>query len=271
MKKCLVLAACAALCGAASAEQRPKWEAGLGAATLSLPDYRGSDQSRVYVLPIPYLVYRGERLKADREGARAELLELEHAHLDLALNGSIPVSSQRNEARQGMPSLSGALEIGPALDVHFYKAEDERVRLKLRWPVSYGLTFGQGGNGWQTSPSLHLDIRSVMGQPGWNLTMLGGPIYGSRQRHAYFYDVAPPYATANRPAYRASGGYAGAQLAAGLSKRFDRTWVGLFMRYDNLQGAVFRDSPLVRTRHYLAGGVAMSWVLGQSSEMVKLD
>lgn len=256
------------------AEDKPKWELGLGATTLSLPDYRGSDEARVYAFPIPYVVYRGDVIKADRQGARAELIDFgDKAHVDLGLNGSIPVSSAKNTARRGMPSLSGAIEVGPALEVHFYQSEDDQVRLKMRVPVTYGVTFGNGvgTDGWQASPNLNLDIRSVLGFQGWNLTMLGGPIYATRQRHAYFYDVAPQYATPERPAYRATAGYSGAQFVAGLSKRFDRTWVGAFMRYDNLNGAVFRDSPLVKTRSYLAGGVAVAWVLGQSSEMVSAD
>lgn len=270
----LAVSSGALLTATAHAEEKPKWELGMGATGLSLPDYRGSDESHVYAFPIPYVVYRGDVLKADREGARAELIDFgDKAHVDLGLNGSIPVSSTKNTARRGMPSLSGAIEIGPALEVHFYRSDSDQVRLKMRVPVTYGVTLGNGvgTDGWQASPNLNLDIRSVLGFQGWNLTMLGGPIYATRQRHAYFYDVAPQYATADRPAYRATAGYSGAQFIAGLSKRFDRTWVGAFMRYDNLNGAVFRDSPLVKTRSYLAGGVAVAWVLGQSSDMVSVD
>lgn len=272
MKKTCLLILGGALALSAHAELKPKWELGLGASTLRLPDYRGSDESRNYAFPLPYVVYRGDTIKADREGARAELLDFgDKAHLDLGVNGSIPVSSVRNHARQGMPSLSGAIEMGPALEVHFYRSDEDRVRLKMRVPVTYGVTLGHdiGTDGWQASPNLNLDIRSVAGLTGWNLTMLAGPIYGTRKRHAYFYDVAPQYATAERPAYQATAGYSGAQFIAGLSKRYERTWVGAFMRYDNLNGAVFRDSPLVKTRSYLAGGVAVAWVLGQSSEMVE--
>jgi outer membrane protein len=263
-----------ALALSAFAEEKPKWELGLGGAAMSLPDYRGSDESRTYALPMPYLVYRGDMIKADRQGARAELINLgEVAHIDLGLNGSVPVSSAKNQARRGMPSLSGAIEIGPALEVHFYASEGDRVRLKLRAPVTYGITLGNGlgSDGWQASPNLNLDIRHVAGLPGWNLTLLAGPIYATKRRHAYFYDVTAQYANAERPAYKATAGYSGAQFAAGFSKRFDKTWVGAFMRYDNLNGAVFRDSPLVKTRSYLAGGVAVAWVLAQSSEMVNAD
>jgi outer membrane protein len=53
-----------------------------------------------------------------------------------------------------------------------------------------------------------------------------------------------------------------------LSKRYRRYWVGGFLRYDNLTGAVFDDSPLVRDRSALAGGLAVSWIFGESSHLV---
>jgi outer membrane protein len=259
--------------GWAQAEQKPLWELGLGAGVLSVPDYRGSDESHAYLLPLPYVVDRGSVFKADREGARAEFFDNDTLRLTMTLNASVPVNSRRNAARQGMPNLNGSVEFGPAADVHLYLSPDERVHVKLRVPVSYGLTFGNGvgSNGWQTDPHINLDLRDVAGFTGWNLGLLTGPIYGSRRRHAYFYDVAPAYATPDRPAYVAHGGYGGTQFMTSLSKRFDRYWVGAFVRYDSLQGAAFADSPLVRSKSYLAAGIGVSWVLGQSSDMVTLE
>jgi MipA family protein len=39
----------------ASCEEKPLWELGVGLALLRLPDYRGSDESRYYLLPFPYI------------------------------------------------------------------------------------------------------------------------------------------------------------------------------------------------------------------------
>ncbi len=52
------------------AELKPLWEAGLGIGAVTFPDYRGSDRTQTYMLPVPYFVYRGEFLKADRNGLR---------------------------------------------------------------------------------------------------------------------------------------------------------------------------------------------------------
>ena len=47
-------------------KQPPVWDFGLGIGAVSFADYRGADTTHVYVLPVPYLYYRGNFLKADR-------------------------------------------------------------------------------------------------------------------------------------------------------------------------------------------------------------
>jgi outer membrane scaffolding protein for murein synthesis (MipA/OmpV family) len=254
----------------AHAAEKPLWEAGIGLGGLWLPDYRGSNESRGYVLPIPYLIYRGDILKADREGVRAEFLDTDRVRFEFAVNASQPVRSSSNEARQGMPDLKGSFEAGPALVVNLARSDDRTMKLDFRLPVSTGVTLGSGfkGIGWQTSPRLNLDVFDVAGQPGVNLGIAAGPIFQNRKRDAYFYDVSDEYVRPGRAAYRSQGGYAGAQFLAALSKRFDRYWVGGFVRADSLRGATFDDSPLVRKKSYFAAGVGFAWVFGQSTQMV---
>ena len=97
--------------------QRPLWELGIGVAGLRLPDYRGSDQSRGYVLPLPYIVYRGTWLKADRDGARALLFDSQRVKVDVSVAASTPTRSSDNSARAGMPNLPGTFELGPNLNI----------------------------------------------------------------------------------------------------------------------------------------------------------
>ena len=80
--------------------------------------------------------------------------------------------------------------------------------------------------------------------------------------------MAPKYATADRAAYGAEGGYAGLRLSAGVSRYFGPFYVGLFARYINLDGATFEDSPLVGSNNTFVGGVAIGWILMKSDEMV---
>ena len=285
MKRHLVIALASLACAAASAQwpvepgpdidaglnpgtQRPLWELGVGVAGLRLPDYRGSDQSRGYLLPLPYVVYRGTWLKADRDGARALLFDTQRVKVDVSVAASTPTRSEDNAAREGMPNLPGTGEIGPNLNVTLAASSNDRWKLDLRLPLRAAFTLQRSPRfvGTTFSPNLNLDIGGVGG--GWNVGLLTGPVFADRKYHEYLYGVDPAYATAARSAYQAHGGYAGWQALAATSRRFGSTWVGAFLRYDSLGGAAFEDSPLVRRRSALTLGFGVAWILATSSELV---
>jgi outer membrane scaffolding protein for murein synthesis (MipA/OmpV family) len=48
------------------------------------------------------------------------------------------------------------------------------------------------------------------------------------------------------------------------SRRYPRFWVSAFARYDNLSGAVFADSPLVKKQESFMAGVGIAWILAES-------
>lgn len=274
------LAAAVALGGAlllattpSAARDEPLWEAGLGVAALHFPDYRGSSESRTYALPSPYFVYRGEILKADRYGIRGILFNTDRIDLNLSVGASLPVRSGENRAREGMPDLNPSIELGPSLEVNLWRAADRRAKVDFRIPVRGAMTIESHARfvGTQVFPHVNLDLHDPMGFTGWNLGMLVGPVFTDGRYNRYFYEVRPQYATASRPAYTPEGGYAGTEFIVGLSKRFPRFWIGAFARYDTLKGARFEDSPLVTSKRYAAGGIGISWILGQSSQRVRVN
>jgi outer membrane protein len=248
--------------------KRPLWELGLGVAGLRLPDYPGSDQSRFYALPLPYVVYRGTWLKADRDGARALLFDSQRVKVDVSVAASTPTRSSNNDAREGMPNLKGTFEIGPNLNVTLARSAKDRWKLDLRLPLRGAISVERSPKfvGSTFSPNLNLDVGGLGG--GWNLGMLTGPVFADRKFHQYYYGVDPAWATANRVAYQAHGGYAGWRAVAATSRRFGNMWVGGFVRYDNLRGAAFDDSPLVRRTSAVTFGFGVSWILATSSELV---
>lgn len=252
---------------------RPLWELGAGLTVLSLPDYRGSDVRNVHVLPIPYLAYRGEFIRADEDGLRGLLYDSERLELNVSVNGTLPSLTEDNPARVGMEELSPTVEIGPTADFHLWWSVDRRTRLDLRLPLRTAITVESDPQqiGWLFAPNLILEMKDVAGHAGWDASVQAGPYFNDREYNAYFYGVRPHEATATRPAYDASGGYSGAQLMLTLSKRFPRFWVGAFVRYDSLDGAVYTDSPLVETRHAVSAGVGASWIFARSSRRVGED
>ena len=76
------------------------------------------------------------------------------------------------------------------------------------------------------------------------------------------------YERSNRPAYTAGGGYSGSTLTVGLSKKIKRFIFNAFVSADFLQGAVFEDSPLVKTKTSWMGGFAITWVFMKSDKTV---
>jgi outer membrane scaffolding protein for murein synthesis (MipA/OmpV family) len=267
LRRALLAVAAGALALPAAAVERPLWELGLGAGALRLPHYRGSDQSHGWLLPVPYVVYRGEILKADRDGARAVLLDTRRFELDLSASASAPTRSRDNRAREGMPDLKPTVELGPNLN--WTLADGPGWKLDLRLPVRAAVSLGSKPAlaGWISTPNLNLDLK----QGPWNIGLLGGPVYGDRRLHAYFYEVAPAYATAARPAYTARGGYAGATLVGALSRRDGQRWLGAFVKFDSLSGTAFDGSPLLRQRQQWSLGIAVSWVLAVSDRRVSVN
>jgi MipA family protein len=270
-----VALACSLAVGTADlhADELPLWEAGFGISAINFPDYRGSNERSTFVLPVPYLVYRGEFLKADRGRLRGLFVDSERVKLDVSVNASIPVDSSNNRARQGMPDLDPTLELGPNLEFMLLRSADGRFQVDLRLPVRTVIAtdFSHVQNvGWVFQPQINVDFRdtALLG-PRSNIGVAAGPLYGDKRHHNYFFGVPAQFATAQRPAYAAEGGYAGAQVIGAASKRFKSYWIGGFVRWDTVAGAVFDDSPLIRQNQSVAAGVAFTWIFGESRRRVQ--
>lgn len=264
----LRLACLLAVLGASNVFAQSFWEAGIGLSAVHLPDYRGSDEAHGYLLPFPYFVYRGERLRVDRGGIVARLFDSERVELDASFTGNLSLRSGGNRARAGMPELDPLGEIGPELVVRL--VGDRRKReseLSFRLAARAAFALEDGGlshKGWTASPYLALHLPDAWGS-GLDVNASLGLLYGDSRYHDYFYSVAPQFATATRPAYDAPGGYAGIQSQLSFGRRCGSFWFGGFLRMDSLRGAsALEDSPLVRSRSYVAGGFGVAWIFAGS-------
>ncbi len=256
----------ASIAFAAQGEELPLWEAGVGAAGITFPDYRGSSKRHDYVLPIPSFAYRGDVLQVDREKLRGLLFRSDRVELEISASGSVPVKSNDNPAREAMPDLDPVLELGPSLNVRLVQAPRATLRLRLPARAQIASDFHSiHGAGVVANPNLNLDVRM---SEGWRLGLVAGVLFGDRRNHAYYYGVAPQYARSGRPAYEAPGGYSGTQLIAALSKRFGPWFVAGFVKQDFLRGAAFEESPLVQRRNSVSAGIAFTWTFAQSQKRV---
>lgn len=252
--------------------QEPLWEAGLGAGALRYPHYRGSDQSETLFFPIPYVVYRGEILRFDRDGLRSLLFTSERIELDLSLDGVFPVNDDNN-ARSGMDNLSPILEMGPSINILLWQEQDRLRSLNLRLPLRAATSVDAGPRfdhqGWSFAPNLYW-VDNAAGFSGqWRRTASIGPVFADSRYHDYFYTVrASDEVPGERPQFDASGGYSGARLSLASSRRLGPLWVGVFGRYERLEGARFRNSPLVERDDAWLVGAGISWVFAESTRQV---
>lgn len=266
MRQILLLALFLACLGpsVARAEEAPRWELGLGLGGLSIPDYRGSDHRRAYLLPLPYVQYRGKFLQIDREGAHGKLFTSEELRLELSVAAGPPAKSEEDGARAGMPDLDPTVEGGASLQIFLARdaPRGQAWSVQLPWRAVVATDFTRAeAIGWVFAPSLNYDRIRLN---GWNLGAAAGPLYASEKYHDYYYEVAPEHATAARPVYDAARGYSGSRLTLTASRRFPCFWVGAFARYDRLSGAAFEDSPLVKRKSSFMTGAGIAWILATS-------
>jgi len=267
----VLLSCCCLATAQAQTEIRPLWEIGAGFAAIDFPVYRGSDERKFYLLPVPYIAYNGEVLQVNRERVRGLIFKRDTVEMDISMNGSVPAKGAK--ARQGMPDLDPTLELGPSLNFHLWYTEDKHntfdIRMPLRAVISSDFKHFRH-SGWLFQPQLNLDFYDI-DRSGWNIGLVGGVIYSDKHYHGYFYNVEPQYATAERPAYSAPGGYSGTQFIFAFNKRHEGYWTGGFMKWDSLKGAVFADSPLVKSKEYFTVGFAITWILDKSDKLVEVE
>ena len=250
------------------AEEDVSWSYGIGLSALSLDDYRGSSTRKDYYLPFPYLRLESKRLAIDENGLHGRLAIVPNARLEISMAAGIPVVADKNPLRQDMPDLDPSFEIGPALEMTINKSADGNRDLVINLPLRAAFTvsgFTFHHEGWILSPFIEYRLRFKQPEP-WRLGIAAGPIYADRRYHNYYYGVAPAYTTFTRPAYTATAGYSGYRVTVTLVKRLGQYWLGMFARYDDLSGAAFADSPLVETHDYLAAGMAVAYIIGDSGK-----
>ena len=235
-------------------------------ADFNLNLYPGSSDTKNYLLPLPYFTLLAKKLEIDR-GIRGFLFTSERVVLDISGDFGIPVDSDDSQVRVGMPDLDTVLQAGPSLEVLLADFRDDQVDLHFELPLRAVIATDikhTTHEGWLLEPRFTVEKRRL-NKAGLSMKFMLGLKYGTQDFHAYYYDVDPVFANASRPAYAAEKGYGGsfAKLSASWREGNWLWWTILW--YQNLNGAVFADSPLVEQKDYYLLGVGFAWVFAQNS------
>ncbi|MEK6556568.1 MAG: MipA/OmpV family protein [Bdellovibrionota bacterium] len=186
----------------------PRFEAGIGLGFFQLPDYPGAEQSSVRILPLPYMIYRGDVIRADRDGGvRSRFFSGEHIEVDLSVGAAFPVNGSDNRGREGMPELDWMGEVGPRLVYQIIKSSRHNLLFYLPLRYAFSTDFrGVDGRGFVFAPEFVYRKRSIFHRKmstGLSLSFN----WASEDLMDYFYEVEPQYAKADRPQYDARSGY----------------------------------------------------------------
>ncbi|MDJ0833405.1 MAG: MipA/OmpV family protein [Gammaproteobacteria bacterium] len=236
-------------------------EWGIGMATIHTPDYRGSNETYSELLPLPYIKYRGERLRID-EGIEGRLFKTPDLLLAISGNGSLP-SSEDNRAREGMDELDASIELGPSLEYRLQHDARTEIWLELPLRFAYSVNSELESIGHTFNPRLAWR-KPARDKYDWKLNLTTGLLYADQDYHNYFYQVSSDEVTADRPLYDAGSGYSGLRLDFTYSKRIQRWWLGGFIRYDDISDSEFESSPLVTDSSNWLAGFGLAWIISEN-------
>jgi outer membrane protein len=271
LRGCLQKVACLGLLVAAAfhghASEYPLWELGLGLGGLHQSCYIGSKQTCNNAFPVVLPVYRGEFFKSDDKGLRAEFVEEDRYKFDVSADFNFAVDSRDIELREGMPDIGNLLQVGPTFEYTLNKNSVDKLYLNFPLRAVFEIS-GTDLNlaGYNFSPGI-VYVRQFAAS-SWRVSASLAPQFHSQEYNALYYTVKPEFARPERPAYKAKGGFSGSRLQLALSSNTaSNLWV-FFFRYDNIDHAIFDDSPLVETHSSSTIGFIYSHYFLKSARLI---
>ncbi|MEL6868569.1 MAG: MipA/OmpV family protein [Pseudomonadota bacterium] len=244
------------------------WEFGAGFAAASTPSYPGASGNRLRALPIPVVIYRGNFLRiGDGSVASGRLFRSDRIKLDVSLNGSFDARSEDVDVRRNMPDLGFAFEVGPEIEWQLSDPTIRDRRWKLELPLRAAFSLDDrklNERGFVFSPQLEYERQFADGRYEWSASVT--PSFASRKLHDYFFTVAPQFATVDRAAFEAQGGYLQTTLDLSLQRRGRKSFAAFGVSYISFAGGANDDSPLYEQDNGWRAGFVVVWRLWESKQ-----
>lgn len=243
-------------------KDKPIYELGFGTVGISVPNYPGAERATFRTIPFPWIIYRGDYLKADEEGNRIEFLRSETIELGMSGGFNFPIDSNENKARKGMPNTGALFGIGPSLIYRFpYKGGLQRTTMGLGLRINFSVDNGEmKEQGFLVEPNIRYWVKAGRKSPLTFFTSLSIS-FADKKYHEFFYEVESQYATAFREEYKAKAGMVDIASSLGLSFELNKKtsfFGGLY--YSNLSLASNKRSPLVENEHNIGYALGIAWM-----------
>ncbi|VAW83945.1 hypothetical protein MNBD_GAMMA16-1767 [hydrothermal vent metagenome] len=243
----------------------PKWEAGLWAGGLIIPDYRGSSETQYYVLPLPYFIYRSERFQVSGKEAKGLLYKSKNIQINLSGRVNLPVDSDENAARAGMSDIDTALLMGSTLHYKLYQKENNKLSFRFPLQAVFSTDFSRiNHRGFTFSPSIFMNRKAQ-----WNSSFSLAFLFSTQLYNEYYYGVSENNVRLGRAYYQPNGGYGGIRMTLDMKRKLKKYNVGGFVLYDNLSRATYETSPLVTKPENFTVGIYFTYQFAKSKQLVR--
>lgn len=249
-------------------EAQPLWEVGAMSLLMSQQAYPGSGQQLERGLLLPYVVYRGDLLRVDRDNVGLRKILSPDVRLDLGFAAAFGAGSDEIDARRGMPDLGTLVEFGPRIQWTLARdANHGRWRADFPLRGVFDATNHFIDKGMALEPEL---VYQRSARAGWSYGGGLGLLLGDQRLADTLYGVAPAYATPNRSAYTAQAGLIATRLSLYAGKAFTpHLRITAFTRVDSVAGAANQSSPLVQKTTGASVGLFITYTMAQSQTLVK--
>ncbi|ASJ73280.1 MipA/OmpV family protein [Granulosicoccus antarcticus] len=250
-----------------ASQSRPLWEAGLAGLVIKQLAYPGSSVQTDNLLLLPYGIYRGPVVRAEREGFSVRTIRNPRYEINLGVAAAFGTDTADISVREGMPDLGFLAEVGPMLIVRLGRIDSLPSTSKHNWSLQLPVR-----TVWDFT---HLRYRGISFEPrvvyrsnlAGKLDFLAtaGVLLGTRRLSEHFYSVDDKFANDDRAAYEASSGLISSRinLTLGYRVRPDLRLV-TFWRGESISGAQNEDSPLADATNGWTAGVGFSWQVFKS-------
>jgi MipA family protein len=248
---------------------QPLWELGVGFGAARSPAYIGANQTVQRILPVPYVIYRGDIFRVDQDGAGARLLRGENWLFDIGFAAGLDGNNTELAARKGMSKLGPTFEFGPRFRWFVAKpGPGELLSFNVPLRAVFEINGGVKSQGAVIEPTLRYDNANLVG--GVGIVAQAGVLLGEKRINAHYYGVDPQFATVLRPAYAAKSGLMATKVSGVLYKELTPDFsMAIFARWDNSSAAANEASPLHFKSNAVTFGLGATYSLYKSSEMVK--
>jgi outer membrane protein len=241
----------------------PLWEVGAFGTGLKQQAYPGSSQQVDRALVLPFFIYRGQYLRADGGNVGLRAVKTDILEVDVGFSGAFGSNSNDIEARKGMPDLGTLVEFGPRVKWNLGAGPGNgRLRAELALRGVFDISDSFKDKGLSLEPELIFERRTA-GGVGYSASV--GLVLGDERLAETFYGVAPAFATATRPAYKAQSGLIMSRVSVNLFQNLTPNLrVFGFARLTSVDSAANSSSPLVRQNMGSTVGIGLLYTLARS-------